>query len=166
MWNKLLALTTCVLLMAGAAWAQPKDLPVGPEVGQRAPDFQLSDLDGNIHRLSDLRGQRVLLNFWATWCPPCRAEMPAIQEFVDAHGEKVVVIGINAQESRDAIAKFIEEGGYSWLQLRDEKGAVFADYLVRFIPTSFYIDELGVVRNKYIGPMDLPALLKFTGIDS
>jgi hypothetical protein len=77
-----------------------------------------------------------------------------------------VVIGINAQESRDAIAKFIEEGGYSWLQLRDEKGAVFADYLVRFIPTSFYIDELGVVRNKYIGPMDLPALLKFTGIDS
>jgi thiol-disulfide isomerase/thioredoxin len=86
MWNKLLALTTCVLLMAGAAWAQPKDLPVGPEVGQRAPDFQLSDLDGNIHRLSDLRGQRVLLNFWATWCPPCRAEMPAIQEFVDAHG--------------------------------------------------------------------------------
>ncbi|NLN16530.1 MAG: TlpA family protein disulfide reductase [Firmicutes bacterium] len=166
MWKKLLALTTCVLLLAGAACAQPKDLPVGPEVGQRAPDFELPDLDGNRHRLSDLRGKRVFLNFWATWCPPCRAEMPAIQEFVNAHGEEVVVVGINAQESPSTIAKFLEEGGYEWLQLRDEKGKVFADYLVRFIPTSLYIDELGVIRNKYIGPMDLQTLLKFTGIDS
>lgn len=166
MWKKLLALTTCVLLMAGAAWAQPKDLPIGPGVGQRAPDFELPDLEGDLHRLSDLRGQRILLNFWATWCPPCRAEMPAIQEFTDANGEKVVVIGINAQETQSAIAKFIEDGGYSWLQLRDERSKVFEEYLVRFIPTSFYIDELGVVRNKYIGPMDLPGLLKFTEIDS
>jgi len=125
-----------------------------PEIGRKAPDFTLKDLDGNSVRLNDLRGKVVFLNFWATWCPPCRAEMPDIEEVHQKYrGQDVVVLGIDIQESLDKVRGFVEDGGYSWTMLLDSTGKIAITYKVRAIPTSYFIDREGIIKAVSIGGM-------------
>ncbi len=125
-----------------------------PKVGEMAPDFTLPDLDGNQVSLLDLRGKIVFLNFWATWCPPCRAEMPEMEIIYQEYKDMgLAVIGIDIQESEDEVRSFIEEAGYSWTFLLDTTGKVTVMYQVSGIPTSYFIDEDGIIRAINIGAM-------------
>ena len=123
-------------------------------IGKLAPDFTLADLDGNTVRLSDLRGKVVFLNFWTTWFPACRVEMPDIEEVYQKYRDQdVVVLGIDFQESTDTVRAFVEAGGYSWVFLMDTTGEVTVRYGIRPIPTSFFIDKKGIIRAAAIGAM-------------
>jgi peroxiredoxin len=134
--------------------APPREATVGVNVGESAPSFTLVDLDGNQVSLSNFRGKAVFVNFWATWCPPCRAEMPEMEAVYQEYKNKdVVVIGVNVLESEDDVRQFVEQGGYSWTFLLDVSGEVAANYEVVSIPASFFIDREGIIQAVNIGSM-------------
>jgi peroxiredoxin len=141
-----LALTACSGSdAAGGAQA-------GISEGQRAPDFSLETLEGDKISLSDYRGQIVLLNFWATWCAPCRAEIPAIEAVLDTHqGESLVVLGVNYQESRERVGLFVEELSMTYPILLDETGKVMQTYRAPGLPMSVLLDEQGVIQHRHPG---------------
>jgi thiol-disulfide isomerase/thioredoxin len=131
-----------------------QEAAVGINVGEIAPDFTLLDLEGKEVRLGEFRGKVVFVNFWATWCPPCRAEMPDIESLYQEHKDKgLVVIGIDISESEATVRQFVQRGGYSWTFVLDSDGAVAASYNIRAIPTSFFIDREGVIQAVNIGAM-------------
>ena len=125
--------------------------------GQPAPDFELQDLDGRPVRLSDFRGRVVFLNFWASWCLPCRAEMPEIRRLVEEGPDDVVVLGVNTsdQAAPAKIKDFMARNGYRWPVVYDQGSRVGRLYRIVYLPTSFFIDPEGVIRARYIGPMEL-----------
>ncbi|MHB8776578.1 MAG: peroxiredoxin family protein [Anaerolineales bacterium] len=119
-----------------------------------APDFTLDLLDGGSVTLSDLRGKVVLVNFWTSWCPPCRLEMPAIEKTYRSYKDLgFVVIGLNltAQDSEKDAANFIKEIGVSFPIALDRDNAVGNLYLVTALPTSYFIDRKGVIRSIIVG---------------
>jgi thiol-disulfide isomerase/thioredoxin len=122
-----------------------------PEIGAMAPDFTLRDLQGKETSLRDLRGQVVLLNFWATWCGPCREEMPIIQERYNDGG--FALLAINFDESKEIVQWFIDELGIDIPVLLDPGGRVQELYRLRGYPTSFFLDPDGVIRFIHIGEM-------------
>ncbi len=128
------------------AFSQPS-----PEVGALAPDFALQNLQGETVRLSQLRGQVVLVNFWATWCGPCRLEMPAIQARYNHGG--FTVLAVDFAEPAPQVQAFADELGLSFPILLDPDGAVQELYRVRGYPTSFFVDPQGVIRFFHIGEM-------------
>ena len=131
-----------------SAASQEEERPSVP-----APDFTLTDQFGESHTLSDYQGKIVFLNFWATWCSPCKSEMPDIQALYEAHGgnaEDLVVLGVaqpgvGREGSSEDIADFLSEGGYTYPVVMDEDGSVFAQYGIRAFPTTFMISSDGTV---------------------
>lgn len=126
----------------------------GIEVGNKAPDFELKTLTGDTVKLSDYKGKKVMLNFWATWCPPCKAEMPEMQKYYESNKEKVEILAVNMDTNND-VAGFVKNGGYTFPILLDEKNDVNKDYGIVSIPTTFFIDEQGVITHKINGQMKL-----------
>ncbi|MFO7246368.1 MAG: TlpA disulfide reductase family protein [Thermaerobacter sp.] len=135
------------LSWAAGAGAGAEGAPAAPVVGFRAPDFEAHTVDGRVFRLSDLRGRPVLLNFWATWCEPCRIEMPEIQRFHQRYGDRVAVVGINVREPRDLVQTYVEANGFTWTFVLDPGSRVADLYRLRPIPTSFFVDGSGVIRH-------------------
>ncbi|MDT0161182.1 MULTISPECIES: peroxiredoxin family protein [Bacillaceae] len=129
-----------------------------PEEGAVPPDFELTTLAGETVRLSDYKGQKVILNFWATWCPPCKAEMPHMQKFYEENKDKdVEILAVNltnADNGTKAIESFVQEYGLTFPIPLDQDGQLGVQYQVFSIPTSYIIDTNGVVSKKIIGPMD------------
>lgn len=126
----------------------------GTEIGNMAPDFQLDNLDGQSVSISDFRGKPVLLNFWASWCPPCRSEMPFFQDtFTNKKWaeEGLVVLAIDIGESPSTVSKFVDKYGLTFPVLLDITQDVSLEYYVRAIPTSFFIDRDGIIREIKIG---------------
>jgi cytochrome c biogenesis protein CcmG/thiol:disulfide interchange protein DsbE len=127
-------------------------LGTSPEVGALAPDFTLSTLDGSSVTLSAYRGKPILLNLWATWCGPCRAEMPYLQEvFEERLGEGLVLLTVNLREDETTVKQFMQTEGYTFMVALDRDGAVGNRYSIRGIPTTFFIDSAGVIRSIHIG---------------
>lgn len=131
----------------------------GLAVGEVAPDFELATMDGDTVRLSDYRGKKVFLNFWTSWCPPCRAEMPIMQEYFedDAEANNVEIIAVNLTSQDNGmreVREFIEEFGLEFVIPLDVGGDVGETYQTVTIPTSYMIDTEGRVQNKIMGPMD------------
>lgn len=124
-----------------------------PEVGAEAPYFALIDLNGERVSLSDLRGQVVLLNFWATWCGPCREEMPTIQERYNDGG--FAVLAIDFDESKEKVQGYMDELGIDLPVLLDPGGNIQELYRVRGYPTSFFVDADGVIRFIHIGELKI-----------
>ena len=156
---------TIAILALGALWIWVSKIPPGsttsgaipaPQEGFLAPNLELRTIDGNRITLSDLRGKVVLLNFWATWCPPCRAEMPAMQKVYSDYGpDDFVILAVNntQQDARDAVDAFILDQGLSFPVLLDISGEVSAQYQVNSMPTSFFIDPEGIIQEVVIGSM-------------
>jgi len=141
--------------------AATRPLIVGPSVSQLAPEFTLTTLEGKEVSLEDYRGKLVLLNFWASWCIPCKAEMPLIQEVYEKYQDRgLVVLGMNMTDldQREDAEKFVEETGVTFPILLDDSGSVSEAYRVISVPTSFFIDPSGVVRNFQLGPMSADQL--------
>jgi len=124
-----------------------------PLPGYRAPDFTLLDLNGNEVALRSFRGRPVLVNFWATWCPPCRKEMPDLQAFHEKYGDKVALIGINWGEDKNEVEDFLKKFGITYPNLLDANGKIFALYRLTGLPSSFWIDEEGIIRGVWLGAM-------------
>ena len=124
--------------------------------GNPAPDFQLEDNQGNLVSLSALRGKVVMVNFWATWCPPCRAEMPSMEKLHQAMaGEDFVMLAINVEENgRSAVADFLQKTPHTFPILYDEQGVVQRMYGVYKFPESFVITKDGMIDDKVIGAID------------
>ncbi|MBM7623959.1 TlpA family protein disulfide reductase [Sporohalobacter salinus] len=133
---------------------ETSDVPIKPKVNFRAPDFTLTDLNGNKVKLSDFRGQVVFLNFWASWCPPCKEEMPYIQEIYDERGNNVKVLAINVRESPSKVKQFIKKKDYEFTVLTDENGKVSSNYLIRGIPKTLIINENGIIKAQNTGSMN------------
>lgn len=131
----------------------PPGLEVGSQAGNLAPNFLLETLDGGEIRLSDLRGQAVVLNFWAKWCRPCRREMP---QFVTAYqryrNEGLVIVAVNLQEGRKTIRDFADDFGIDFPIAMDRRGDVADEYHLLGLPTTYFIDRDGVIRSVYRGP--------------
>ncbi len=128
---------------------------VAPLVGGRAPDFDALDTDGERRRLSDLQGRIVVLNFWATWCEPCRAEMPLLQARArDLETTGLVVIGVNFDEPAETVRAFQTELGLTFPLLLDPGGPIQSLYRVLAYPTTFFVDAAGVIRFQHLGVMD------------
>jgi peroxiredoxin len=128
---------------------------VGLDVGDRAPDFELFDLQGRAIRLSDLRGQVVMLNFWAVWCGFCRIEFPVMQSAYERHqNDGFVVLAIDIQETQEAVQAFAEDVRMTFPVLLDSRGQVASAYRIRGLPTSLFIDAEGVIQVVRIGPVD------------
>jgi len=145
------ALTTAAAPEEGLPTGQAAPAPV---VGALAPEFELADLDGGIIRLGDLRGQVVALNFWATWCVPCRAEMPLLDAALEKYGAAgLAILGIDADEPADLVADFRDELGVVLPLLLDPGGEVQQLYRIRGYPTTFFVDRDGVIRAQHLGIM-------------
>ena len=128
--------------------------PVGTAVGMQAPDFSLTTLDGKTAHLSDYRGQVVLLNFWATWCPPCRIEIPGlVSAYQHYKGQGFTIVAVNMQEPKDTVASFAGQQHMDFPILLDGDGSAASMYVGRGIPTSYLIDRNGVVRQVVVGSM-------------
>jgi cytochrome c biogenesis protein CcmG/thiol:disulfide interchange protein DsbE len=126
-----------------------------PVVGGIAPDFEAVGTDGDEFRLRQTRGTVVLLNFWATWCEPCRAEMPLLEARSRALGPAgLLVVGVNFDEPVDLVRAFQDELGLTFPIVLDPGGRVQAMYKVLGYPTTFFIDRSGVIQIAHIGSMD------------
>jgi len=141
----MLIILTSVLLVAGCSSQAPR-------VGELAPDFQLPNLEGQSISLSDFRGEPVLVNFWASWCGPCRYEMPFIQEvYEEWSASGLVMLAINQGESLSTVDDFMQSGNYSFPVLLDTQGQVADQYNILGIPATFFIDKDGIIQAIKIG---------------
>jgi cytochrome c biogenesis protein CcmG, thiol:disulfide interchange protein DsbE len=128
-------------------------LPANP-VGSVAPDFELTDLEGGTVRLADLRGQPVLLNFWASWCTSCKVEAPVLERGADEWASRdVAFLGVAVKDSRKWALEYAEESGLNYPSGLDPTGSTMRAYGVTGTPETFVIDADGVVRARWIGPL-------------
>ena len=130
-----------------------KSIPGGGalKVGLPAPDFELTDLSGKRVRLTDFRGRVVVLNFWATWCGPCRTEMPVFEEFYKQYAPDLMVLGINLEETSQEILGFSGPLGITYPILLDPEGLATRIYQVIQLPNTFFVDRLGIIQFRHIG---------------
>jgi len=132
-----------------------------PKIGQEAPDFTIQGLDGQTYRLSDFRGRPVWINFWASWCPPCRAENPDIREVYDANKDGgLVVLGIAIGETAGNVRGYVERTGLDYIIGLDQGTDVAATYRIVGIPTHFFVDPDGVLREWRIGSLSKKTMEK------
>jgi cytochrome c biogenesis protein CcmG/thiol:disulfide interchange protein DsbE len=126
-------------------------LTEAPMAGYLAPGFSLTNTLGDEVSLADFRGQTVVLNFWATWCPPCRAEMPEFQNASVKYNGQAIILGIDQGEPSSVVSDFGSALGISYPLLLDQTSVVSRAYNVTALPTSFFIDRQGVVREVVTG---------------
>ncbi|MCL5264554.1 MAG: TlpA family protein disulfide reductase [Chloroflexi bacterium] len=146
-------------LLSGQSSGPPSG--VGPNVGMLAPDFTLKDPQGNQVSLSGFRGRPVMINFWATWCPPCRYEMPFMETvYRERAADGLVILAVSIDEDPNAVPRFMKEFGITFPVVLDTDQSVATKYRIRPIPTSFFVDKDGVIRDMEIGAMDKKTILK------
>ena len=136
--------------------------------GSRAPDFDLPSLDGGQVSLEEQRGKVVLVNFWATWCQPCEAEMPAMQKMYEEYKDQgfvVLALNMTYQDTPSAVLPFTQEYGLTFPILLETDGKVASQYELRSLPSSFFIDRDGIIQEVVIGGPMAEALLR-TRIES
>ncbi|NNJ95409.1 MAG: TlpA family protein disulfide reductase [Halobacteria archaeon] len=141
---------SCALLFAGSVFAAQVLSPVGQRV--MAPDFELADTEGRMHRLSDYRGKTVIINFWTTWCPPCREEIPSMNRAWNIlQQEDVVILAINMGEDEDTIFIFTADYPADFPLLLDREGEVIAQWPVKGLPTTYVVAPDGRIAYRAIG---------------
>jgi peroxiredoxin len=132
--------------------------------GKVAPDFSLPALTGEKISLDDYAGQVVLINLWATWCPPCKAEMPTLNTFYETHKEQgFVVLAVNNQEDVTTVNSYIQEKGFSFPVLLDTQAEMIALYQVQGLPTTFIIDRNGQIQHIQVGEITEQQLESIVG---
>jgi cytochrome c biogenesis protein CcmG/thiol:disulfide interchange protein DsbE len=151
-----------LVILALLAYGLFSSRPAGrPQRGENAPDFTLALLDGSDVTLSDLRGQVVVLNFWASWCSPCRREAPALQRVWETYQDRdVAFVGVTYRDAKDASLAFIQEYGLTYPNGLDEQGQISDDYGVTAVPETYVIDREGRVAWFQIGEVQAETLAR------
>ena len=163
--SKYWAYFVIAILLAGAGWiwgsaegiddtGNAATIQIAPQEGFLAPDFTLETTKGTQISLSDFRGQAILVNFWASWCPPCRAEMPSMENVYREYQDKgfvVLAINVTHQDNLNDAADFVKEQGFTYPILLDEMGIASQEYQLRSLPTSFFIDREGIIQQVTLG---------------
>lgn len=151
------------VIVLGAIWIGVSQVPASattsgaipsPREGFAAPDFTLETLEGEETTLSDLRGKAMVVNLWASWCPPCRAEMPALQaayEADHARGLEILAVNMTYQDREQDARNFVDDFGLTFTIPLDRDGTVARQYLLRALPSTFFIGPDGVIRKVVIG---------------
>ena len=139
--------------------ATARQLP--PTVGSEVADFSLKQLDGTTLTLADLRGRPVLINFWATWCPPCREEMPLLERTAQTYGGRLVVVGVDYGEDAQTVAAFVQSLGIHFPIALDSNGEVAGRYFVRSYPASFFVDADGILRAQHLGALTADLMVTY-----
>jgi cytochrome c biogenesis protein CcmG/thiol:disulfide interchange protein DsbE len=135
--------------------------PIAAGQGEQAPDFSLKDLEGNNVTLADYKGKVVFLNFWATWCPPCRQEIPDFIKAYEKHKDNgLVILGVAVSDRENSVRSFVEKNKISYpVAMGDEK--IVQDYEPgQYIPTTIVIDRNGKIHDKHVGVMDMSQVEK------
>ena len=159
-----------IILIAGASWTvlsadgiNTSANTSAPQTGFTAPDFTLQTPTGESYTLSELRGKAILVNLWATWCPPCRAEMPAIEKMYQEYKDQgfiVLAIDMTYQDDPFNVVPFTQEYGLTFPILLEETGNVASAYQLRSLPSSYFINRAGVIAEVVIGGPMSEALLR------
>lgn len=152
-----------ILVSADRSGASTSALVPAPQQGFLAPDFELKTSTGESIKLSDLRGQAVLVNLWATWCPPCRAEMQSIEKLYQEYksqGFTVLAVNMTYQDDPAAVMPFVSEQGLTFPILLDETGEMAKAYQLRSLPSSYFIRRDGIINEVVIGGPMSEALLR------
>ena len=144
-----------IVLMLSAACAAESNTESTPSTTPKPPiDLSLKDLEGNSVNLSDLRGKVVLVNYWASWCSPCREEMPILDEFYRSHQSlDFTLITINVSESAADAADYVTENGYSFPVWSDPPGDTMIELGINGLPASILLDEAGRIQKVWLGPL-------------
>ncbi|TLS50018.1 TlpA family protein disulfide reductase [Paenibacillus antri] len=162
--RKNIIILTFVLILAGVAMFQSgkaSNQEQLPKIGFQAPGFQLSDLNGESYFFDNIRGNKpVVVNFWASWCNPCRIEAPELVKLYKEYGEEIEILAVNLTEgdSAEAAAEFAEEYGFTFPVLLDKEGTVSDLFQTRAVPTTYFINKDGTIQDIVIGlasPSDL-----------
>ncbi|MGA2159236.1 MAG: TlpA disulfide reductase family protein [Dehalococcoidia bacterium] len=133
--------------------SEPADILVGNQIGDTAPDFTLETIDGRQISLSDYRGKNVILNFWATWCGPCRLETSTVEAVQEAWADKdVVVLGVNVQDGFESATTYARANNLKFTIAVDVPGDTVRLYDIHGIPTTFFINRKGIINAVKIGP--------------
>lgn len=156
------SIISIIIVIISSAWiifttinskSQDKTLLFAPQIGFLSPDFELADLNENIHKLSEYQGKPVILNVWASWCKPCREEMPALQRMYAKYNKEIIFLAVNStqQDSLTDVVKFIEENQINFPVLLDLKGETNSLYKIQALPTTFFINSKGIIQEIIIG---------------
>lgn len=151
-----LFLIVLLVVIGGGAYVYFNMPPAPAAAGDMAPDFTLEDTKGNKVTLSALRGKVVMVNFWATWCPPCKEEMPSMERLNKFMAEEdFVMLAINADDNgREVVPDFVKKNPHDFTVLYDDQGAVKKSYGVYKMPESFIINKDGTIVEKVVGAID------------
>lgn len=165
--RRLILFGVCIILMAGLQ-------PLLPSVGtaaqrqDKAAEFELQDIDGQLHRLSDYRGKVIVLNFWASWCPECVEEMPSLNTLYEKYkGNDLVVLGISADRALESVKRLLSKTQVKYpLMLDTTGGALFRRYTIIGLPSTVVIDKNGFITERFIGNTDFSAPVVETKIEA
>jgi len=151
-WNLLIV----VILVAGAAWTVASRVTTAQATRERArratPEISLPTLDGRTFKLSEQLGKPVIVNFWATWCLPCRAELPAFEAVYKSHRDDgLVIVGVDIAEPQDVVTKFVADMGLTFPVALDSDGEALALYRVQGLPTTLFVGRDGTIRDMTVG---------------
>ena len=154
-----------ILIVGGLAWLlaygftrDPRFI-YSPLIGRMAPPFTLTLFDGTTIKLEELRGKVVFLNFWASWCPPCRAEARTLEAAWQQYKDRdVVFLGVNIQDREENAREFLNEFGVTYWNGRDAVGKIAIDYGVWGLPETFFIDREGRITFKQVGALGMPII--------
>jgi len=148
-------LPAAALLVIAVACSQQSEMrPPGLPKPVPAPEITLKDLAGKPVSISDFRGKPLIVNFWATWCVPCREEMPTLEKLYNERKQRgFEIILINAKESKQVVEKFLKKNGYTFRVLLDETGEAYRQFQVFGLPTTLFIDKESVIQYSYIGQL-------------
>jgi cytochrome c biogenesis protein CcmG, thiol:disulfide interchange protein DsbE len=139
--------------------ASSRRLP--PTIGAPVQDFDLPRLGGTSQKLSGLQGKPVLINFWATWCPPCKEEMPLLERYAAQYRDQLVVLGIDYEEAPDIVQPYVNKIGVTFPILLDQDGQVSEMYYARNFPTTFFVDANGILRAQHLGLLTEDLLVRY-----
>lgn len=177
-WRFLLVPAIVIVLVGTLVWlfqAQADEAPgasqqitfggkatgTAPKINSAAPGFTLSSLEGKSVSLGSFQGKVVLLNFFATWCPPCRAEMPDLEAtYQELKDKGLEVVAVDLQEDQGTVSGYVKSLGLTFTILLDREATVFGQYHITGLPTSYFIDRQGVVRDYTIGALNKKRIMQ------